>query len=195
MSKIAKIALTLIVFGVPALILALGQAPPKVPLSPYVGADGAISVPSDFRASFVHLGTWIVTSQAAAGPGTEGISHANGIHEVYTSAESLKAFRATNAWPDGAMLILEVRPVRWDDLPTGHIMYAGDETEISVMVKDRTNRFKNNPRWGDGWGWGLFKPADSRKNLSGDYKKDCLGCHEVAKESDFVFVQGYPALR
>jgi len=195
MSKISRMSLTLILFAVPALILALGQAPAKVPFSPYVGADGAVSVPSDFRASWVHLGTWIVTSQAAAGPEKSGTSHANGIHGVYTRAESLKAYKETGAWPDGTVLVLEVRPVQWDDLPTGHIMYAGDATEISVMIKDRANRFKNHPGWGDGWGWALFKPSNPRANMSTDYKKDCLSCHEVARDSDFVFVQGYPAVK
>ncbi|MBI4850034.1 MAG: cytochrome P460 family protein [Nitrospirae bacterium] len=49
--------------------------------------------------------------------------------------------------------------------------------------------------WGDGWGWALFTPESSKKNASADYRNDCLGCHEVAKNTEGVFIQGYPALR
>ncbi len=193
MNKKRKIGLGAIFFLIPLISLAVVER--QGSFSPYVDDQGTISLPSDFRSSWLHLGTWAVTSQAATGPDKGRASHANGLHEVYTQPDSLKAFKATGKWPDGAMLVLEVRPVQWDDLPTGHVMYAGDETEVSVMIKDGTNRFKGRPNWGDGWGWALFKAGTLQKNISIDYKNSCLGCHEVAKESDFVFVQGYPTLR
>ena len=28
-----------------------------------------------------------------------------------------------------------------------------------------------------------------------NYKTDCLGCHEPARATDLVYVQGYPMLR
>jgi len=62
------------------------------------------------------------------------------------------------------------------------------------MVKDTKGRFKNNPIWGDGWGWALFKTDDTSKNASNDYKADCLGCHMPAKQNDWIYVEGYPTL-
>ena len=62
------------------------------------------------------------------------------------------------------------------------------------MVKDSENRFAENPIWGDGWGWALFKPDDKGKNVSRDYKVDCLGCHIPAKDTDWVYTEAYPTL-
>lgn len=195
-SSMARTKITLaIIVPLSLLALIISAAQDRVSFSPYVDGEGKIARPADFRANWVHLGTWVVTSQAATGPDQGGTSHANGLHEVYTQPESLKIYRKTGSWPDGTVLILEVRPIQWDDLPTGHVMYAGDETEVSVMIKDNTNRFKGRPHWGDGWGWALFQPKGSPASVSTDYKNDCLSCHEVAKDADFVFVQGYPILK
>jgi len=90
---------------------------------------------------------------------------------------------------------MEIRTMKWDDLPTGHVIYADEPVDWFVMVKDGKGRFKNNPNWGDGWGWALFKAADPKKNVSASYKADCMSCHEVAKDTDRVFVHGYPTLR
>ncbi len=193
MNRMLKARWLLVSFLIAVLSLAVTERQDS--FSPYVDEKGNITLPSDFRSNWVHLGTWVVTSQAATGPDKGRASHANGIHEVYTQPDSLKAFKSTGRWPDGAVLVLEARPVLWDDLPTGHVMYPGDETEISIKVKDRTSRFKGRPNWGHGWGWARIKPGDSKADASTDYKNDCLGCHEVAKDSDFVFVQGYPVLR
>ena len=193
MNRIFKTALLVTLFLIPVLTLALADK--QESFTPYVDGKGTITVPPDFRATWAHLGTWIVTSQAAAGPGQNRMSHANGIQVVFTQPESLKSYQKTGIWPDGAVLILEIRPIQWDDLPTGHVMYAGDTIEISVMVKDSTKRFDGHANWGEGWGWGLFKAADLQTNASQDHKIDCLGCHEVAKDTDWVFIQGYPTLR
>jgi cytochrome c len=163
--------------------------------SPYVDSKGNISLPSDFRSTWTHLGTWVVTSQAAAGIKLGLTAPGLGLHEVYTQSESLKSYKSVGKWPDGTMLIQEVRTMKWEDLPTGHVITEGDATEWFVMIKDTKERFPRNTNWGDGWGWALFKPGDLKKNISTDYKEDCLGCHEVAKETGKVFIQGYPTLR
>ncbi len=193
MNRICKTALLVTLFLIPVLTLALAEK--QESFIPIVDGKGTITLPHDFRATWAHLGTWIVTSQVATGPGQNRISHANGIHEVFTQPESLKAYQKTGSWPDSAVLILEVRPVQWDDLPTSHVMYAGDTIEISVMVKDSTNPFDGHANWGEGWGWGLFKAADLQTNASQNHRIDCLCCHGVAKDADLVFIQGYPALR
>lgn len=177
------------------LVLIISAAQERFSFSAFVDRDGKIALPSAYRASWVHLGTWVVTSQAATGPDQSRTTHANGFHEVYTQPDSLKAYQKTGRWPDGAVLILEANPVQWDDLPTGHVMYAGEAAEVSMMIKDNTNRFKGRANWGDGWGWALFKPKASPATINTDYKNACLSCHEVAKDTDFVFVQGYPILK
>jgi hypothetical protein len=49
--------------------------------------------------------------------------------------------------------------------------------------------------WGDGWGWSWFDAADPSKTTSTNYKFDCLTCHVPAKASDWVYIDGYPALK
>lgn len=62
-------------------------------------------------------------------------------------------------------------------------------------VTDEKGRFKNKANWGDGWGWALYYADDPSRNVSTDYKKDCLGCHIPAKKTDYIYTYGYPLLR
>jgi len=163
--------------------------------SPYVDSNGAMNLPAEFRSAWVHLGTWVLTSTLATGPNPGAASPRTGIHSVYAKSESLKSYRQFGKWPDGAVVVMEVRELKWDDLPTGHVIEEGEPLEWFVMVKDAKGRFPGNPNWGNGWGWALFKPAAPNKNVSTNYRNDCLSCHETAKETDGVFIQGYPLLR
>jgi hypothetical protein len=62
------------------------------------------------------------------------------------------------------------------------------------MIKDTKGRFQENPNWGDGWGWALIKTGDVNKNISTNYKADCIGCHMPAKANDWIYVNEYPTL-
>jgi len=63
-----------------------------------------------------------------------------------------------------------------------------------VMIKDTKGRFAQNPVWGDGWGWALFKPSQLARNVAANYSSDCLGCHVPAKANDWVYIEAYPTL-
>ena len=63
------------------------------------------------------------------------------------------------------------------------------------MIKDANGRFADNPLWGDGWGWALYKPDDPLKNVATDYSKDCISCHVPAKATDWVYIEAYPTLK
>jgi hypothetical protein len=80
-------------------------------------------------------------------------------------------------------------------MTTGQASWAGDVLIWFVMVKDSRGRFPRNPIWGEGWGWALYKAEDPKKNVATDYKKDCLGCHIPAKDTDWLYIQGYPTLK
>jgi len=41
----------------------------------------------------------------------------------------------------------------------------------------------------------LYYADDPSKDVSTDYKKDCIGCHIPAKNSDWVYVNGYAVLK
>lgn len=153
--------------------------------SPYVDDDGGISFPRNFRTTMVHLGSWFVPAGGASG-----------FHDVYTEKASVEAFHKTGEFPDGATIVKELRAFESGDYTTGqNVSYANDELkQWFVMIKDTQGRFADNPRWGDGWGWALYKPDDKDKNVATDYKTDCLACHIPAKKDDWVYVEAYPTL-
>ena len=153
--------------------------------SSYVGQKGNISFPKGFSTSMAHLGTWFVPTGGASG-----------FHNVYTEKESIDTFRNTGKFPDGATLVKELRASHAADYTTGNgVNYSTKNIkQWFVMIKDTNNRFSDNPVWGDGWGWALFKPNDLSENLASDYKKDCLGCHVPAKDKDWIYTEAYPVL-
>lgn len=154
--------------------------------SPYVDAQGNISLPLGFRTSMVHLGSWFVPEGGASG-----------FHDVYTEKETVEVFRRTGKFPDGATLVKELRASHAGTYTTGqNVSYATDGLkQWFVMIKDDKGRFAGNPLWGDGWGWALYKPDAPSKNVAADYKTDCLGCHVPAKANDWVYTQAYPTLQ
>ena len=155
--------------------------------SPYVAEDGSISLPADFH-GWVHLGTWSIASDEEGGG-------AAGFHVVYTQRNTIDTYRESGHWPDGAVIVKELFATKTEDLTTGHVSYAADAQGWFVLIKDRIGRFPGHPLWGDGWGWALFEAADPSKTVTENYKEDCVGCHQPPAENDWVYLQGYPALK
>lgn len=155
--------------------------------SPYVDASGGIALPDPktVRAQWDLLGTWAVR-------GDEGVAE---FHAVYTQPGTIAAFRRTGAFPDGAVLVKEVRNAAQGSLTTGEVAWSGAEVQWFVMIKDREGRFPANPLWAEQWGWALFPAGDRATNTATDFQADCMGCHEPAKATEWVFLDGYPVLR
>jgi hypothetical protein len=154
--------------------------------SPYVTKDGGISLPTDYRDKFIHLGTWAVASKANQ-PVRE-------MHNVYARAEDVRAYRRDGKFPDGAVLIKEIADVGSAKLTTGQPTWSTGVKSWFVMVKDTKGRFPKNDLWGDGWGWALFEAKDPTRNVATDFKTDCLPCHIPAKKHDWLYVRGYSIL-
>lgn len=167
-------------------LMTCADAETSEPFSPYVDAKGKITRPIDYRGKWVHLGSWIVPDENAAG---------YGFHDVYTQASAFEAYKQTGKFPDGAALVKDIRKVNTATMTTGQASWAGDINAWFVMIKDQKGRFPENANWGNGWGWALFEAKEPDKNVSTSYKKDCLGCHLPAKDSDYIYVEGYPTLK
>lgn len=105
--------------------------PEKPEFSAYVDVEGNISLPADFRARMVQLGSWFVPD-----------GEASGFHDVYSQPGSVEHFRKTGTFPDGAMLIKELRASKSGDYTTGNrVHHATSELkQWSVMVKDSGDR-------------------------------------------------------
>lgn len=155
--------------------------------SPYVDENGGFRLPQGYRQTWAHLGSWAVAREQG--------SDVFEMHDVYTPPETIAAYNRTGEFPDGAVLVKEVREARIDRLTTGHAAWSADIKVWFVMVKDQKGRFKDSPHWGDGWGWALFEARDSKRNVSTGYETNCLGCHAPVKDNDWVYVYGYPDLK
>ena len=155
--------------------------------SPFVDKDGNIRRPKDYKTRWSHLGGFAVAKKEG-----ETVSE---IHDVYTQPENIDAYRRDGKFPDGAVLVKEVREASAERLTTGHAAWSTNVKVWFVMVKDEKGRFPENPLWGDGWGWSLYYADDPSKNVATNYKGDCLGCHIPAKGTDWIYTEGYPVLK
>jgi hypothetical protein len=173
-----------------ALLLALGftSAEAAAGSLPFVDSDGTIRFPGRVRddAGWVHLGSWGSSDLNSADPGH---------HDVYTQRESLAAYLETGKFPDGAVIVKEVRKIESGYMTTGPVTWAGAEVLWFVLIKDSTNRFAGNDHWGEGWGWALFNAGATEKNASVNFRATCLACHVPAIETDWIYVKGYPRLK
>ncbi|MEY8831986.1 cytochrome P460 family protein [Phaeobacter italicus] len=151
-----------------------------------VDDDGNIKLPDlPFRETWTQLGTWSVNAEEGA----------EGMHMVYTQPGVVEAYKKTGAFPDGAVLVKELRGAETEDLTTGRVSYASELQGWFVMVKDSTERYPDNALWGDGWGWGFFEASSPQTLITEDYKAECLSCHLPAKDTDWIYTRAYPALR
>ncbi len=153
-----------------------------------VDQAGNIRLPESYRQDWTHLGSWLVAEPKAPG---------HGFHDVYAQPEAVKAYRQSGKFPDGSVLVKEVRQVKSGPQTTGEAQWAGAPVIWFVMVKDSSGRFKGNPHWAQGWGWALYEAKDPKnpaRNVSKGFTETCMGCHTPAQKTDWVFVDGYPTL-
>src|SRR5215510_7005096 len=180
-SRHSFFAVTLVFLATLLGVALLGDAPAAQ--WDLVDANGKIRKPPDFRDRYQILGTYMVLDRSG-----------NEMHNTYASPGTAEFYRRNKRFADGTVLVKEVLATTHAQLTTGDAHWA-DATKVwFVMIKDEKGRFADNPLWGDGWGWALFSSDAPDKQIATNYKKDCLGCHIPAKQTDWVYVKGYPVL-
>lgn len=163
--------------------------------SGFVAADGGkpavigdnLRVPEHYQTQYQFLGSWSVASPKAPG--------AKQLHNVYASPGAIEAYLKGGRFPDDTVLVKEVFDGTTEKMATGTVSREGSLKGWFVMVKDSKNRHPGSKLWGDGWGWSWFDAGNSIKTTSTDYKSDCIPCHLPAKNTDWIYTQGYPALK
>lgn len=148
-----------------------------------VDTTGNIRKPLDYRDHYQALGTFTVLDPKG-----------DQMHYTYASPGTAEYYRKTGKFADGTVLVKEIHGTDHAQMTTGDAHWATDTKVWFVLIKDAKGRYPNNPLWGDGWGWALFKSDAPDKQVATDYKKDCLGCHIPAKADDWIYVKGYPVL-
>ena len=153
-----------------------------------VDGQGNLRVPENYRHQYEFLGSWAVAADA-------GVAGSKDIHQVYASPGAIAAFRREGRFPDGTVLVKEVYDTATGSMTTGTVSRVQTLKGWFVMVKDGHDTHAGNPLWGNGWGWSWFDADKPTKTTSTDFKKDCLGCHVPAKDTDWIYTQGYPVLK
>ena len=154
-----------------------------------IEAEEILRVPdTDYRKDWVQLGQFSVLADKPE----EG---AKELHTVYTARKNLEAYLKNGKFSDGAVIVKDVWKAKTENLTTGRASYAGELAGRFVMVKDGAGKLGSGPRFGDGWGWAFYAGTETVKTVTGDYKVDCLGCHEPVRKQDLLYLQGYPVLR
>jgi hypothetical protein len=152
-----------------------------------VDAKGAIRVPENYRTRYQALGSWAIAADSGRG--------SKEMHAVYASPGAIDAYRESGRFPDGTVLVKEVLGTSTKGMTTGTVSHADKLNGWFIMVKDGNNSHPENPLWGDGWGWSWFDADEPQRTTSTNYKSECQGCHVPAQSTDWVYVEGYPALR
>jgi hypothetical protein len=140
-----------------------------------------------YRTTYQSLGRWAVSADQGRGW--------KELHLVYASPGTIATYRSDGHFPDGTVLVKEVYETATEPMTTGTVSHADTLKGWFVMVKDSNGRHAGNKLWGDGWGWSWFDAANPSKTTSTDYNVDCLPCRQPARASDWIYVQGYPALK
>jgi Cytochrome P460 len=158
--------------------------------SPPVTAEAVLQIPKiNYRKEWVEIGS--VSSLAEKSD--EGSKQ---IDTVYVERKNLEAYLRDGKFPDGAVLVKELLGTKTEQLTTGKISYAAGEVKGRfVMVKDSKGKLGSGPRFGDGWAWAFYKGNETTQTVTGDFKVDCVGCHQAAKDDDMVHVRLYPLLQ
>lgn len=144
--------------------------------------EGRMLFPADYREwVFLSAGRGMSYSPVAAE------QPAPPFDNVFVDPAAYRHFGEHGTWPDGTVLVLEIR----GGTSHGSILEAGsfqtgEPLAIEVHVKD-TARFG-----GDGWaffGFGRPEPATMVPR-----EANCYSCHEANTAVDRTFVQFYPTL-
>jgi hypothetical protein len=152
-----------------------------------VDAEGNLHVPPDYRTTYEALGSWAIAADEGRG--------SKELHVVRASPGSIEAYRKAGRFPDGTVLVKEVFKTATKEMTTGTVSHADELKGWFVMVKDSADRHRGNALWGDGWGWSWFDAANPTKTTSTDYRLNCKSCHVPAQATDWIYVDGYPALK
>jgi hypothetical protein len=165
---------------------AVGAA--KTPITAAISdAAGNLHVPADYRSNYQFLGTWSVAADKGGG--------AAQMHSVYASPGAVEGYKKLGHFPEGTVLVKEVFEATTEGMTTGTVSHVESLKGWFVLIKDSKNSHPDSKLWGDGWGWSWFDAGNTVKSPTKDYKAECLACHQPAKGTDWIYVQGYPILK
>jgi len=106
---------------------------------------------------------------------------------VFVDPAAYRSFVAHGTWPDGTVLVLEIRDgTSHGAILQGGSFQTGEPMGVEVHVKDSA-------RFG-GDGWAFFGFGDENPAAMIPHTASCYACHEANTAVDRTFVQFYPTL-
>lgn len=177
-------ALAVLVLAVSVTSLA-GQQPPQADDGPRYTAAGQLVRPADYR-DWVFASSGLgMTYGPAAAPGAAPM-----FDNVFVTRAAYREFLNSGTWPDGTMLILEIRRAEENVSINNGGRTQGAVVAIEAAVKDR-KRFPDN-------GWAYFNFGGGTRLVESaaplPATQSCYACHRTNAAVENTFVQFYPAL-
>ena len=159
-------------------LLGAGGAPAD---GPRYTKDGRMERPPNYR-EWVFLSSGLgMTYGPLAAPGNPQFDN------VFVNPSAYQAFRKTGRWPDGTVLVLEVRSAQ----SKGSINKGGHFQSGVVGIETHVKDEKRFPRR---WAFFGFKGDSPVSETAAAPTSPCFTCHEPNGAVDTTFVQFYPTL-
>jgi Cytochrome P460 len=157
-----------------------GLSPEGVGATTRFDGQGRLLFPAAYR-------RWVFLSSG------HGMSYAGGagpanppFDNVFVDPASFESFMRSGTWPEGTMLVLEIRGGTTHGSINKRGAYQnGDAIAVEVHAKD-SNRFNG------GWGFFEFGGESPAKLLA--YDAVCYSCHRDHAAVDTTFAQFYPTI-
>jgi hypothetical protein len=150
-------------------------------------AGGQVQEPANYR-------DWVFLSSGLGmtyGPAAPAAGRPPAFDNVYVNPQSYRAFMSTGRWPEGTMLVLEIRRSLSNQSINNGGYTQGDIAAIEAAVKDSR-------RFADTGGWKYFgfgaAAAAGESAAPEPPSASCYGCHSQHTAVENTFVQFYPTL-
>jgi hypothetical protein len=156
------------------------EAPAPQTTAPSYTAEGKLRRPENYR-EWIYLSTGLDMNYRER---PTGMNHSM-FDNVFAEPSAYRAFRETGTWPDGTVLVMEVRGAsdKGSINKSGHFQTA-DLMGMEVHVRDA--------KFPGGWAFFAFDNDDAASPLP--QAASCYSCHREHAAVDTTFVQFYPTL-
>ena len=154
-------------------------AAPATSTVPDYTSDGLLNFPANYREWIYLTSGFDMSYNPNAQPGRHVFDN------VFVNPEAYRAFMQTGRWPDGTMMVLEVRGAQDRGSINRSGNYQEQVTGLEVHVKDGA-------RFSGQWGFFGFDSRKPAKMIAPS--ADCYSCHAEHAAVDTTFVQFYPTL-
>lgn len=146
-----------------------------------------VTLPEDYLTwVFVGASTGLSYSERDAAPKSSELSDPGLFHHTYLNREAFDHFSRTGTFPEGTMLVLEVRRPERKVSIQRRGWFEGDLVGRELAVKDHS-------RFEDDWAYFGFEEGTTTAK---PFPRDaCWSCHKEHGADDNVFTQFYPVLR